>query len=100
MERPTIQAGTYRHFKGGLYAVIGVAQLVDSDECFVVYHPLYGDQELVIRPVQEFIGTVVRNGREQLRFEFIESGPTNHPEWSENTPITRACRSGHPQRAE
>ncbi len=71
MPRPTLQPGVYRHFKGGLYQVLGVAQRVDSPDWLVVYRPLYGDQELVARPFLEFTGRVVHEGREQPRFQFL-----------------------------
>jgi hypothetical protein len=64
-----ITAGVYRHFKGKRYEVIGVAPVVDSDEIYVIYRPLYGNRALVLRPYSEFIGTVDRDGREQQRFE-------------------------------
>jgi hypothetical protein len=75
---PTLRAGIYQHFKGKKYAVVGVAPVVDSDEFFVVYRPLYGDRKLVLRPYAEFIGTVTREGRTQPRFVFVE--PENNPE--------------------
>jgi hypothetical protein len=73
--QPTIESGIYRHFKGNLYEVIGVAPLVDSPDCFVVYRPLYGDQGLVLREYSEFTGTVLHEGREQPRFQKIQSPP-------------------------
>jgi len=75
MSFPTIRSGIYRHFKGNMYQVIGVAQRVDSPEVYVVYRPLYGDQELVVRGYEEFSGRVVRDGREFQRFEFVGSAP-------------------------
>jgi hypothetical protein len=62
----------YRHFKGKKYEVIGVAPLVDSDELFVVYRPLYGDQKLVLRAFAEFTDMVTRDGRTQPRFVLVE----------------------------
>src|SRR5688500_4337251 len=68
VERPTIQTGIYRHFKGRFYRVIGVAPLVDSSEWYVIYRPLYGDGELVARSYSQFTDSVVRDGRECPRF--------------------------------
>ena len=72
MPRPPVTPGTYRHFKGNLYEVIGTAQLVDSSEVFVIYRPLYGTRELVARPVEEFTGTVLRDGAERKRFTLVD----------------------------
>ena len=36
-----VQTGTYKHYKGNLYQVIGEAKEADSDEMRVVYLPLY-----------------------------------------------------------
>jgi hypothetical protein len=73
MTPPTITPGTYRHFKGNNYEVLGVAQLVDIDDYFVVYRPLYGDRRgLVLRRYAEFTGTVDRDGRVQQRFVLVE----------------------------
>jgi hypothetical protein len=73
MPRPALQPGVYQHFKGGLYQVLGVARLVDSSDWFVVYRPLSGEQELVMRPFAEFAGSVTRDGREQARFQFVRA---------------------------
>jgi len=35
-----IVPGIYRHYKGGLYVVIGVARYHDSGAQYVVYHPI------------------------------------------------------------
>ncbi|WP_435016522.1 DUF1653 domain-containing protein [Tundrisphaera sp. TA3] len=67
-----VQPGVYRHFKGKLYEVIGVAQKVDSDESFVIYRPLYGDMLLVARPLEEFSGTVKGEFGDELRFQLVE----------------------------
>jgi hypothetical protein len=68
---PTIRAGIYRHFKGERYEVLGVAPIVDTSGLYVVYRPLYGNRDWVLRPYAEFVGTVVRDGCEQPRFKFI-----------------------------
>ena len=74
MTPPPIPTGVYRHFKGGHYQVIGVAEIVDTNEWVVVYSPLYGDdRQWVARPYVEFTGTVVRDGQELPRFQFLES---------------------------
>lgn len=68
----TIKAGRYRHFKGGEYAVSGVATHSETGEQMVVYRPLYGERALWVRPLAMFQERVLHEGVEQARFEFVE----------------------------
>lgn len=45
-----ILPGLYRHFKGGLYRVEGVARHSETLEEMVVYRALYGEGGLWVRP--------------------------------------------------
>ena len=45
-----ILPGKYRHFKGGLYEVIGMASHSETLEEMVVYRALYGEGGLWVRP--------------------------------------------------
>ena len=45
-----IPCGRYRHFKGGLYEVLGIARHSETEEPLVVYRPLYCDSGLWCRP--------------------------------------------------
>lgn len=65
---PALAPGRYRHYKGGLYEVIGVARHSETHEPLVVYRPLYGEGALWVRPYAMFVGTVVIEGVERLRF--------------------------------
>jgi len=38
--------GIYKHYKGNLYEVMGVAQHSETEEMMAVYKTLYGDQPL------------------------------------------------------
>ena len=72
-----IKAGEYyRHFKGGLYHVTGIAKDADTEKPVVVYQALYGDEELWVRDYEEFAGEVDRqkypDAEQQYRFERIE----------------------------
>ncbi len=67
-----IKLGKYRHFKGNMYEVIGIAKNSETLEETVVYRALYGDGELWVRPASMWNETVLRDGKEYKRFEFIE----------------------------
>ena len=45
-----ISKGVYRHFKGKLYRVEGMARHSETLEEMVVYRQLYGDGALWVRP--------------------------------------------------
>ncbi len=66
-----MKPGRYRHFKGREYRVRGIARHSETDELLVVYTPLYGEGGLWVRPLAMFEETVVRDGRQQPRFEYI-----------------------------
>lgn len=67
-----LKPGRYRHYKGGEYQVIGIARHSETEESLVVYHPLYGDRGLWVRPLAMFCETVIVEGREQPRFAPID----------------------------
>jgi len=67
----TLRPGKYRHFKGGEYQVQGVARHSETGELLVVYTPLYGAGGLWVRPLSMFEQTVMRDGQELPRFEYI-----------------------------
>jgi len=60
--------GKYRHYKGGEYEVIGIAQHSETHEPFVVYRPLYGDHGLWVRPLGMFLEHVGIDGHSVPRF--------------------------------
>lgn len=47
-----IKKGKYRHYKGNMYEVIGVAKHSETEEEMVVYKALYGDFGLWVRPAE------------------------------------------------
>ncbi|MFY9510548.1 MAG: DUF1653 domain-containing protein [Rubrivivax sp.] len=65
---PDTPLGRYRHYKGGLYDVIGVARHSESLEPLVVYRPLYNASGLWVRPHAMFFEHAVFDGRLQARF--------------------------------
>lgn len=67
-----LRPGVYRHYKGNLYEVIGVARHSETEEPLVVYRALYGSFGLWVRPAQMFAETVVDEGQTVLRFTCIQ----------------------------
>jgi hypothetical protein len=67
----SIPKGKYRHYKGGLYEVIGIAKHSESMDDMVIYKALYGDFGIWVRPLEMFIEDIDVDGRVQKRFEFI-----------------------------
>ena len=67
----SLAIGRYRHYKGNEYEVIGVARHSEDETELVVYRPLYGDNDLWVRPLQMFMETVQVDGKTKPRFEYI-----------------------------
>ena len=65
-ETPT---GLYRHYKGGMYEVIGTARHSETLEPMTVYRALYGAHGLWVRPAAMFTEQVVIEGMLQPRFQ-------------------------------
>ncbi len=76
MTKPSLKMGIYRHYKGGLYEVLGIARHSETLEPMVVYQGLsdsdeFGPSPLWVRPFHMFCETVTIEGKEQARFEFV-----------------------------
>ena len=63
----------YRHFKGGVYRLVGIAKDSETLEEMVVYQAMYGERQLWVRPKEIFFGKVERDGKVFERF--TEIGP-------------------------
>ena len=63
----------YRHFKGDLYLVEDIAIHNETEEKYVVYRTLDGDNKLYIRPYNMFISEVDHHKypeiKQKYRFE-------------------------------
>lgn len=74
-----IKIGTYKHFKGKYYKVMGIVHHSETLEDFVLYRALYtskqfGKEALWVRPLEMFFETVEVEGKKIPRFQYI--GPT------------------------
>ena len=63
-----VEPGKYRHFKGGLYEVIGEATHTETLEKLVIYRALYGEGKVWARPLSMWNETVERDGQTVARF--------------------------------
>jgi hypothetical protein len=66
--------GRYRHYKGGLYEVIGTVRHSETLEPMTLYRALYGAHGLWVRPAAMFLETVVIDGVARPRFERVADG--------------------------
>lgn len=73
--RELVEHGLYRHFKGNLYLVEGVAVHSETGERLVVYRALYGERKLYVRPIELFLSPVDRekypDAKQEYRFELL-----------------------------
>jgi len=66
-----LKLGKYKHYKGNLYEVIGIAHHSETLEDMVVYRALYNDFDLWVRPLSMFLENVEINGVTMPRFEYL-----------------------------
>ena len=70
-----IKLGKYKHYKGGIYEVIGVARhSEDQTQELVIYtHPTDdGKEQLWARPIEMFKENVETNNYKGPRFEYLK----------------------------
>ena len=60
--------GRYRHYKGGLYDVVGTVRHSETLEPMTLYRALYGEGGLWVRPAAMFNEEVMIGGVRQPRF--------------------------------
>lgn len=69
----TLELGTYQHYKGGKYLVLGVAKHSETKEDLVVYVTLYDNDmaSMWVRPLSMFLEKVEVDGKLVPRFQRI-----------------------------
>jgi len=68
-----MELGLYKHYKGNIYEVVGVAKHSETLENMVVYKATYQKEgeNLWVRPLKMFKETIIVDGVEQKRFTKI-----------------------------
>ena len=61
----------YRHYKGNVYKLVGIAKDSETTEEMVVYQALYGEGQMWVRPKEMFFGSVEEDGKRMPRFQEI-----------------------------
>jgi len=77
-------AGTYRHYKGPLYRVLGTAQHSETDEWMVIYQALYGEKGFWVRPLSLWLEPLDSSAQE-ARFELVSPSDVTLTQLTEQT---------------
>jgi hypothetical protein len=69
----SLESGLYKHYKGNIYEVIGIARHSETLEELVVYKATYQKEgeNLWVRPLVMFMENIIVDGEEKQRFEKI-----------------------------
>ncbi|MFY7856766.1 MAG: DUF1653 domain-containing protein [Rubrivivax sp.] len=73
---PSSPPGRYRHYKGGLYEVLGTVRDSETLEPRVLYRPLHGNGDAWVRPHAMFFEHVTVDGQTVPRFARLPDDPT------------------------
>lgn len=67
-----IKKGIYKHYKGHVYKVIGVAKHSENLEELVVYIDIHDEDNIWVRPISMFFDKITKDEKKFKRFEFIK----------------------------
>lgn len=67
----SLKLGIYKHFKGNVYRVLGVARHSEDLQEYVLYESVEHPGERWIRPLAMFLEHVEKDGKKVPRFSFI-----------------------------
>lgn len=68
-----LELGTYEHYNGQQYRIVGVARHSETLEELVMYQALFADHSWWVRPVSMYSEQVTIDGQSRPRFRFIHS---------------------------
>ncbi len=60
----------YRHFKGKMYKVLGIAVHSETGEAMVIYQAMYGENITYVRPYESFIEKLDKHKYEDVSEEY------------------------------
>jgi hypothetical protein len=68
-----VKLGKYKHFKGGVVTVLGVAKNSEdyTQELVIYTHPYEGHEQMWARPVEMFLEDIDKDDYKGPRFEYI-----------------------------
>lgn len=68
----------YKHFKGNLYQIVGLAEHTESGEMLVIYRGIYEHARVYARPLDIFMSRVdkrkYQDAEQEYRFELFDFG--------------------------
>lgn len=69
----SLKSGLYKHYKGNIYEVIGIAHHSETLEELVVYKATYQEEgeNLWVRPLNMFTENLIVDGKQVKRFSKI-----------------------------
>lgn len=71
-DKHMLKIGKYKHYKGGLYEVLGTAKHSETLEDMVVYQALSGDGQMWVRPLKMFLEEVEIDEKKVARFAYLD----------------------------
>ena len=73
MSKKIVVGAVYKHSKGSLCKVVGVALHSETLEEMVVYQHIDGEKLIWVRPLEMFLEKVEINGVIKERFEYVSN---------------------------